>query len=164
MAPRNVNTDPKQPQWRFAVAFAAFAMAILHLIILNISPGAPIWRLTDDHPKQAAIERQYADDAEMFRDLANGGNLAMQFNGINIDDATQCLLVSQLYYRAVYALYPRRVFVGGDDAIINSAADLRASSNLADDAWLARHGIRGVIQVQVRPGEIQTESRSIPKE
>jgi hypothetical protein len=151
-------------QWRSTVAFLASAVAIVLLLILDIAPNAPVWQLTDEHPRIEVIARQFDEDVQTLLTAANGGNLAMRIEGIDAENVTQSMEVSQLYYRAVYALYPKRVVVGDGRAIINSAADLHAAADLADNAWLRQQNVQSVMTVHATPGEIRIENRSVPQE
>ena len=70
--------------------------------------------------------------------------------------------MSQFYFRAVYALYPRRVLVGRDDRIVNTAKQLQAADVLPNDQWLRRHGAGGVLNLQLRPdGNVYMDARAI---
>jgi hypothetical protein len=94
-----------------------------------------------------------ATDA-IVRDAAgDGGNVALHFDGFDPRDANAGRLMTQFYYRAAYALYPRRTFIGQDDRVVTGADTITAADTVPDVEWLKRHDVRSV--VDVRPtGEI----------
>lgn len=98
-----------------------------------------------------------AENDRLVRSAADGRNLALHLAGIDSRDALGSRWISQFYFRAVFALYPHRVFIGRDDRVINNAEQLTAADIPAGDDWLQRENVPAVLwvdrsgQMQVRP-------------
>jgi hypothetical protein len=52
-----------------------------------------------------------------------------------------------IYFRAVYVLYPRRVLVCGPSATINKGQDLLKNNLLPSDRWLLDQGVDSVMWI-----------------
>jgi hypothetical protein len=83
------------------------------------------------------------------RRVSQGRNLALHFAQVNLDDPSQDLHAGELYYGAVYALYPRQVLVGQGGQLINSTEQLKTFDTLPDDAWLAKQDVGGVMTARL---------------
>lgn len=137
-----------------AIVSICFAFAIAHLLFLNVSKDAPMFTWRQENSARLAQERLLHANDGLFRQAADGGNLALHFAGFDPHDSTSARLVSQFYFRATYALYPRRVLVGSDDRIINNAEQLIETVERPDIAWLRSHDVRSVLRVHPS-GEIE---------
>src|SRR4051794_2790474 len=69
--------------WTSAIAFAALAVGLLHLLVLNLQPTAPVWQWTARHPPQLVVEERLAAMDEAFLAAAGGRNLSMHFEGFD---------------------------------------------------------------------------------
>src|SRR5262245_55622157 len=144
---------------RPAIFRLLLALAVLQIVVLNIYPGAPIWRW-DDEAKPTSEANQLVRLDREFTTTSGGGNLGLRLRGFDINDPIQANLMCVAYYRAVYATYPRQVFVSDSLRIINTENQLIGAA-LPDDRWLAEHGARGVCTVEHQNGELQTQTRMI---
>src|SRR5262245_6130670 len=52
------------------------------------------------------------------------GNVLVQLPGLAPGDAHDDVLATPLYYRGVYILWPRRMFIASTETIVNTSADL----------------------------------------
>jgi hypothetical protein len=87
------------------------------------------------------------------------GNLFVRFTGFSPDDPADALFASRFYYRAAYTLWPRRIFVGPPDRIINDGEDLISTRFERNTEWLGRHHVRAVLRV-VRTADGSIEFRT----
>lgn len=91
--------------------------------------------------------RPAPDDALFVDRLATlaGQNLLLRFSGFGRDDPR----VEFIYYRAVFALWPRRVLLGPADFPVTRAAEiLRAQSSRPDTAWLRSTRVSHVVRFE----------------
>jgi hypothetical protein len=56
-----------------------------------------------------------------------------------------------IYFRAVYSLYPQRALVSDPSATINNARDLLKNNSLPSDRWLLDHGVGSVMTIVMDP-------------
>ena len=160
--PERLNGNSRRSRWLSRFALIVLLLAILHLIYLNLATNSPIQQIAVGSLPQLALEQQLSAADETCRAVAGDGNLAIHFDGFDASHFQQGLLMSQFYFRAVYALYPRRVFVGHDDQVINTATELAAADALPDDQWLRQHGVGGVLNLRLRAdGNVHADSRAI---
>jgi len=56
-----------------------------------------------------------------------------------------------IYFRAVYFLYPQWVLVSGPSATINKGQDLLKNNSLPSDRWLLDQGVDSVMSIVMDP-------------
>ncbi|MGD0139342.1 MAG: hypothetical protein ABSD28_10730 [Tepidisphaeraceae bacterium] len=56
-----------------------------------------------------------------------------------------------VYFRAVYFLYPQRVLVSGPSATLNRGQDLLKNNSLPSDQWLLDQGVYSVMSIVMDP-------------
>ena len=140
------------PSRRCTVAWLALAAAILHMSFVNLRQGSvprSVLGLLSAGAVPAEAEQDRRLDSE-FAAAAGDGNLFLRFLDFDSNPAAQEVL-SGLYYRAVYSLYPRRVLVSREGDIINNGRDLVRANFEPDAAWLARRDVRAVMTFRPRP-------------
>ena len=132
--------------WRLLLVGIAMLIAILQLLVYHLSPDAPM-RTGGQRP--AALER--TQQMLTFNDralatAANGRNVELHFptGPIRLANA---VAFTETYFSGVYSLYPQRVWIGRDDAIINDHAELFAADVPAPVDWLARHNTAAVVTI-----------------
>ena len=137
-------------------------LAVLYLMYANLATNSPIQEIAAGGLPQVFLEQDLANQDKTVLAVAQNGNLALHFDGFDVKDFRQGLLMSQFYFRVVYALYPRRVFVGRDDRSMNIARDISAADVLPDDRWLRERGVRGVLNLRMRSdGNVHADARDI---
>ena len=162
MRRRRYDLSVARQQVTSLAAYASLLLAMLYLAYLNLATDAPIQQIAAGELHQSSLAQQLAGEDKSFLAVAQGGNLALHFEGFDVDNFRQGLLMSEFYFRAVYTLYPKRVFVGRDDRVVNIAPDLSAADVLPDDLWLRQHGVRGVLNLQQRSdGTVYAHARAI---
>ncbi len=80
-----------------------------------------------------------------YKELPGDGNIFLYFKGFDTTSSNQKAFVTTQYYRLTYKLYPRRVFVGKPDKIINNGIDILNTNFYPDEEWLERYNIRSTI-------------------
>jgi hypothetical protein len=56
-----------------------------------------------------------------------------------------------IYFRAVYVLYPRRVLVSGHSTTVNKWRELLENNALPSDEWLRDQGVDSVMTIELDP-------------
>jgi hypothetical protein len=139
-------------------------IALLFTSLANFGQLTPAWQAMSPHWPQAMQERTMANFDALFIATAHGGNLAMHFDGFNPANTTDGKIMSELYFRANYALYPKRCYVGDGKVIINVLANLTAADRVPPDVWLKSHRVNGVVTISFDPaGAPHVQTRSIPQ-
>ncbi len=124
--------------------YAALLTSLLYLLIFHLSPDAPM-RTGGNRPAALAnAENLQVKTVAAIADAAEGKNVLLHFQLPADDWAAHAAFFATLYYRAAYEFYPRRVFVGHDDRVINFPADLKKADQLPDVAWLRQHQVPAV--------------------
>lgn len=145
---------PKPFFWPSAVAFVALLIAVLHLLLFQLEPGAPMWAVpAGTLPEQIALARMQPLDAQ-FRSAAAGKNLELKLIGFDPNDDRQQVMIGALYYRANYVLYPQRAWVGADNHVINTGSDIIAADTVPPGSWMRAHdvsNIEGIISSEGAP-------------
>lgn len=115
-----------------AVALAAMG-SFTSIIASDISSG----RFSSSH--RQGLENLYGTWDRQFEEAAGGNGLNLKFDGFH---GSSLKLESELFYRAVYALYPRPV----------------VETSTANDETLAGDGIGGVLTLKPAGPGIEVES------
>jgi hypothetical protein len=79
-------------------------------------------------------------------ELAGSGNLFARFIGFDATNAADCEFAQRVYYRACYALWPRRMYLAPADHVVNNGADLLRTDFAPDARWLRDQEIHAVIE------------------
>jgi hypothetical protein len=141
--------QPRLATLGILAVYACLLIALVQLLVFHLDEQSPIRQAGSAAWPQAKAERWLAAMDQTFEGAADTGgthgNLALHFVGFDANDARQGPLACQYYFRAVYALYPRRVFVGQGDRVINFPNELLAADEVPDDRWLRSHGVTAVM-------------------
>lgn len=89
---------------------------------------------------------QDAGAAGIVDSLASSGtrNVLLRFEGFTPGDPR----TEFVYYRAVFALWPRRALLGMIDQPVNGAVDIaRAGHDMPSTAWLRMHAVDRIVYV-----------------
>jgi hypothetical protein len=107
------------------------------------------------------VNRQFVDDALpklsqpyalwdgwLEQATAPGRGIFLKFDGFPERWAGYA---QNIYFRAVYFLYPQPVLVSGPTATINKGQDLLKNNSLPSDQWLLDHGVDSVMSIVMDP-------------
>jgi hypothetical protein len=140
------------------VIFACLLLAILHEMFFLIEPGAALRQLLAGRSGQLIAEKSTAEREKWFADAAEGGNVALHFQGFSATDP----LFARYYFLGSYVLYPKRVIVGRGNKIINTQSQVRAADVLADDPWLRANDVRAVLTIRCNDdGVVDVQTRQL---
>ncbi len=140
-----------------AFVFIALMIAMLPALHLNLLvDSAPIrnfqrndWDLLREQQHNTALDR-------LFQSAAAGGNLQLHFEGDSFAS------FSKIFYRAVYAIYPQRVFIGRSPKPINFPENLQAEDTVPSDEWLKSQNIGHVLTYTASAnGQVSTNIRTV---
>ena len=153
---------PRYAGWKQALVTLALILGVGYLVWRQVVPGAPLRGWLSEPPQQLADEATFTKFESDCCKVSGGRNLALHIAQVNLDDPSQDLLASEIYFSAVYALYPRHVLVGRGGQIISSTQQLKRLDTLPDDAWLAQHDVGGVMTARLIGNNQATfEGRSV---
>ena len=107
-----------------------------------------------------AMEQYLRLDARV-NELAGSDNLFARFVGFDAANPAHREFAQQLYYRASYALWPRRMYVAPGDRVINTGAELLRIDFTPDPRWLRDYGVHTTIEFVSDPAGGMT-IRAIP--
>jgi hypothetical protein len=147
--------------FKTTAVYVVLLAAVAHLIVFHLAPDAPIWQNQSPDSQQLSLERGLAGLDRQFIEDAGGGNLLLHFQGFDFNESHQGLRMSQFYFRANYALYPRRAFIGRNDRILNYPAQMSTADVIPDDNWLKQHDVRAVRTLTHVPSGYYGETRQI---
>ena len=86
---------------------------------------------------------------EFLAEQAASGNIVLKFRGFNFQRESERDLPFLFYSRAVYSLYPRRIYAVPDGTIVNNGRDIKPSSDfLLSGEWLSKHSVSTVIELK----------------
>ena len=145
--------------FKSAVAYFILLAAVVHLIVFHLAPDAPVWQNQSTNSAQLSMERRLDAVDKQFLTDADGGNLELHFVGFDADEFHQGLLLSQFYFRANYALYPHRSFIGRSDRVLNTPPQMAAADVIPDEHWLKEHDVHTVRTLIQAPNGVYGESR-----
>jgi hypothetical protein len=147
--------------FKTAVVYFALLAAVLQLCVFHLLPDAPVWHYQSKNSQQALQEQSLADWDKQCTDDAAGGNLELHFQGFDAGELHQGLLLSQFYFRANYALFPHRAFIGQADRPLNTAGEMAAADMVPDIDWLKQHDVHAVRIMTQTPAGIFGETRPV---
>jgi hypothetical protein len=94
------------------------------------------------------LEGQYLNIDQIYATRPFEGNVHLQWQDFTASDDD---LLSLVYFRSVYTLYPRRIIVSDPSITINRGRDILTNTFAPDGAWLDKNNVRQVITVTRKP-------------
>jgi hypothetical protein len=129
---------PRRISVRELLMFAALLTAILFYALFHLKSGEMTrsgsvpWNQFDEIQKELA---QAAPDYQ---------NVQLHLDDPGVEPAADAIAFTRAYYTANYIEYPRRVFVGTNQDIINFSDQLLAADRLPPLDWMHAHQITGL--------------------
>ncbi len=129
-----------------AVLCVGLLAGVAHLLYLHAAPDAPARsgilaaQAVANEAPLAAFDRSLARDA-------GGRNVVVHFP--SLASAEDRKLACVVYFHANYALYPRHVWVGRDDTVVNDAAGLVRGDVPPPPGWCRSHDVTAVVNVPI---------------
>lgn len=124
-------------------------LALVHLSWMQWQSGSALHRIaalaTRPEARRAAISAH--ERIDRIADRAVPGNVFLRVVGDFEEHAVAGDSVSFVYYRASYALYPRRIFVAPTDRVINDGRDILRIEFDPGQAWLQERDVASVMTV-----------------
>lgn len=151
-----VRTRRAWPSWLLGIVVGGLGM---QLILEDLSQNLPVRQLaaTTLAGRPLPISASWAEmDAELAS-LPSGGNLLVQFTGFSADDLAGRFFAEFIYYRSVYLLYPRRVYLCPTDRAVNNGEQILAVRFKPDDIWLRGHDVRWVLRSRLALGDVTVD-------
>jgi hypothetical protein len=154
---KKVKKRPASPEgtgrhndWARGALTLAVVLTVLHLAYVNIRSDAFARTILPPTfggaaPREIAM---YAEIDRLFEAITAKGNVLLRVQpGPNRASAEQ--FAEMVYYRAVYAIYPRRVYGGRASDVINNGQELLNVSFSPDERWLDEHRVATTITFRV---------------
>jgi hypothetical protein len=135
---------------RLSLRYAAWGAVWLTLIQLGwrqLQPGADLdrtWAMATPSTSRRDAFQELGCFEQIVRETAPG-NVRLHLAGAAQTDAALEKPVSYVYYRFAYLLYPRRIFAGTADCIINNGNEVMRSQFRPTPSWLQEHDVRNVL-------------------
>ncbi len=131
------------------IAFASLLTAVLYSLLFASASDAPLRHIGQPPASLAAMQSRLDVTDNAIAKAADGHNVLMHFLLSPQQQKNGGNFFSTLYFSSVYALYPKRVYLGNDQEIINNGQQLFAADQLPSDAWLIQHDVPATFSVLV---------------
>jgi hypothetical protein len=98
---------------------------------------------------------------DLISSLSREGNLYIKFQGFNPDDHGGYM--QKIYYRGNYVSFPRRVYVSGENNVINNAQDIYRSNKLPTPQLLGNLGIENwmLLNLDIQEGTVTSKIHKV---
>ena len=143
---------PRKAGWRASPVYAALLLCLIFSAVLNVRSDSSArsffaHAVSGEHPPIAeaflAMDRKVA--------AAGEGDLFFRFLNLDPGEPLHETFVSAHYYRAVYALFPRKVHVSDERQVINNGRDVIRFNFDPGPAWFTRRQVGTVVTFYARP-------------
>jgi hypothetical protein len=138
------------------IAWAGVLLVLAHLCWLQLQPKSECHQRYAMATK-SAVFRATITQYEPFDRIANqtrDGNLWLKVTGEAKTNPGATDLLCLVYYRTSYVLYPRRLYVGPADFIINGGRAIMQVEFNPSQQWLQEHDVRFVLYPGInQPGQ-----------
>jgi hypothetical protein len=128
-------------------AWGAALLALIHLCWLQLRPESELHRIyafaTRSSGSRAAI-MQY-EQLDQVATHAGSDNVLLKLAGHAKTNPVVENTLSFIYFRSSYALYPRRMYVGPDDQVVNNGRDIMRIGFNPGQQWLQEHDVRAAL-------------------
>lgn len=138
-------------------------MSFLCVLLVNLwddSFARNVLLLTAEGQAHGVAPELRAIDRDVLA-LAQGGNLLLRPAGFDTSPGDAESMLPKIYYRAVYALYPRRVYIAEKDRVVNNGRDMATLNFEPSEAWLREHDVRAVMVLR-RETNGQLSAQAMP--
>jgi len=136
----------------------ACVVVFVHLIYVNVRPSSVLPQIVAQCMRagvlalkgdtaQLGVFHSYHETDEAFSSYS--GNVVMRFAGFDETRLRDKDFLEFTYFRGVYALYPRRVYVGAGHQAINTAGDILSAGLDPDEKWMEEHRVGTVVSYRV---------------
>ena len=121
-------------------------MVLIHLGWLQLQPGSELHRLcafATQSPASRAALMPYEQLDRITGQTVNG-NVLLKLAGYAKTNPVVENSLSFAYFRASYALYPKRIYAAPADQVINNGRDIMRIGFNPSPQWLQEHDVRSV--------------------
>lgn len=146
------------------IILSLVAISLLLNLWMSVQPNSVLALLKEVVVDKNMSRVYLATGMDVFlAKAAPSGNLVLKFKGFpkpkKESDGAVPLLI---YFRAVYDLYPRRVFAVPPNVVVNTGEDLAAHPFNPDIDWMRKNDIRKVITLtRTDNGSIYTKVENV---
>jgi len=126
-------------------AWGVVLLVLAHLCWLQLRPESE-WRRFHAMAAQTTDRRAAIPEHEPVR-IANrtdNGNVLLKLAGYAKTNPVVENSLGYFYFQTCYTLYPRRVYAGPSDQVINDGRDIMRIGFSPDPQWLQEHDVRSV--------------------
>ena len=126
--------------------YAAWAVVLLVLVQLcwlqrePVSELRQVWVILTRFKASREAMMPYVQ-LDRIVNQANSGNVLLKLNGYARTNRAVENSLSFVYFRASYALYPRRVYAAPSDKVINNGRDIMQAGFDPAPEWLQAHDV-----------------------
>ena len=148
-------------------AWGVVLLVLAQLGWLQSRPGSELRRLCTATTKSPA-GRAAVTEREQFDQLASqagNGNVVLKLAGYAGTNPAVENSLGYFYFRTSYALYPRRLYAGPADQVINDGRDIMRIGFSPVPQWLQAHDVRSVLIFgNDKPGGKTPRLESLPSQ
>jgi len=139
-----VSVDGRNFQY---AAWGIVLLALIHLCWLQLRPESELhrfWAVARDSttPRTAMLVH---DQSGRIAGQAPDGNVLLKLAGYAKTNPVAANSLAYFYFQTSYALYPRRVYAGTADQVINDGQDIMRVGFSPGPQWLQAHDVRSVL-------------------
>jgi hypothetical protein len=127
-------------------AWGVVLLVLVHLGWLQLRPESELHRLCAFATRSAASRTALMPYEQLDRIAGQtvNGNVLLKLVGYAKTNPVVENSLSFAYFRASYALYPRRIYAAPADKVINNGRDIMRSEFSPSQQWLQEHDVRSV--------------------
>ena len=127
-------------------AWGIVLLALVHLCWLQLRPESELHQIyavaTESASNRAAKEH---DQSDRIAKQVSDGNVLLKLAGYARTNPAVENSLGYFYFRTSYALYPRRLYAGPADQVINDGRDIMRIGFSPDPQWLREHDVCSVL-------------------
>jgi hypothetical protein len=131
------------------VAWGTAALLLIHLCYLQWQPESATRALLamNRSSRAGSVEAEPSEFCDRMCERASvkGGNVWLRFVNHATSNLNDNLCMSFIYFRGSYVLYPRRIYVGPTNQVVNDGRDILKFEFEPGRQWLRDHSVRSVL-------------------
>jgi hypothetical protein len=116
--------------------------AVICQLVLQFLPGAPMRHPGVREPGLEHIQQQLDSMDRAIGSIANGHDVELH---LAPDSRAFGKTFSTIYFHTNYFLYPHRLFLGNDDAVVNGESEMFRADVLPSVDWMKNHDVAAVV-------------------
>jgi hypothetical protein len=128
-------------------AWGVVLLVLVHLCWLQLRPESELhrfWTVATNSPAGGAAMIEHEPSSRIDGQAADG-NVLLRLAGYAKTNPAVAHSLCFFYFQTSYALYPKRLYAGSADQVINCGEDIMRIGFNPDPQWLQAHDVRSVL-------------------